>query len=442
MRLFGTSGIRGIVGEAVTAGLAFRLGSAIIPRAGYRVAIGRDARQSGTMLEGALVSGIVSSGGIALTCGVLPTPALSLAAKNHADAGVMITASHNPPEYNGFKLFDSKGREAGRKEEERIERELDPTRPPKAREFGRAERLRTAVAEHLELVLSLVDVDLIRRKAPKVVVDCGNGAGSVSTPYALRMAGCRVAALNSSPSGVFARGLEPNAENLAGTGTVVRAVRADLGIAHDGDADRAIAIDENGALIGLDRQLALVAGEEARTGETVVSTIEAGIAVRGAVEARGGRLAVTPVGSIHVAQEMAKRHASFGGEPCGEYIYSAGAPAPDGILSALKLVELFCMKGRLAPLAAQVKCNPMKRGTYPAKDKEAAMKKIAPLVKKEFRGKAFSGDGVRVDFSGGWVLVRASGTEPIIRITAEAKDGKTLADAFLRAEGIVRKAVR
>ena len=440
MAKFGTSGMRGKFGEEITAGLAIRLGQAVVTRKGMRVAVGRDSRATGPLLEQALISGILSAGGIALRAGIVPTPTLALAVRNHADFGVMITASHNPPEYNGFKLLGKEG-EAGKEVEERIEKAVGKEmKVADWQNIGESVRLDGVVREHMDLVLKLVDVPLIRRKAPKVVVDCGNGAACSIMPALLKEAGCKVVAVNAEPSGQFARGLEPNEENLAEAAKLVKAVGADLGIAHDGDADRAIAIDERGELLGLDAQLALICGEElAKRKGTVVSTIEASLAVKEAVESNGGKLVVTKVGSLHVAREMRKLGAVFGGEPCGEYIFTGGVPMPDGMLAGLRLVELFCRKGKLSALKAKVKTYPIKRARFESKDKEAAMRKIAPEVRKAFKGKFFEEDGVRVDFEGGWVLVRASGTEPIVRITAEAKDERLLGGAYSKAEAIVKK---
>lgn len=431
-----------MVGREVTPELAFRLGACFVKKRGERIVVGRDSRSSGEMLESALVSGIISSGGVARRVGIAPLPAVSLAVRDYGDAGVMVTASHNPPEYNGFKLFGDGGGEAGKAEEERVERGIGAAKLASWDALGRDERLHSVVRDHIDLALSLVDVGLIKGKNPRVLVDCGNGAASVEMPFALREAGCRVVAVNAEPSGLFSRGLEPCAENLCDASAMVRAVGADLGIAHDGDADRAVALDENGRLLGLDAQLALVCGEVLSGGKrkgTVVSTVEAGLLVRDAVESAGGKLAVARVGSSFVAREMARLSAVFGGEPCGEYIFRGGVPVPDGILSGLKLVELFCRRGKLSGQVSRLKPVFMRRAKYPVKDKAGAMKRIAPGIEKEFSGKVFAEDGIRVDFSGGWVLVRASGTEPIIRITAEAASEKKLEEVFSRAEKVVKK---
>jgi phosphoglucosamine mutase len=439
---FGTSGIRGRFGTEITASLAIQLGACLAEKG--RIVVGRDTRTSGELLENALVSGITAASGDVVRIGIAPTPTLALAAKKFSATGVMITASHNPPDYNGFKLFNSSGEEIGSEEERKIEEKLAKGVKIEVKwdAVGREIRDKSAIYEHIGLALSLVDVAAIRKKAPKVVVDCGNGAASVIMPYALRQAGCKVVAVNAEPSGFFARGLEPNEENLRQTSEMVKAVGADLGIAHDGDADRAIIIDENGKLLGLDAQLAMMCGEilHAKKG-VVVSTIEASLCVKEAVEKAGGKLAITKVGSLWCAREMKKQKAVFAGEPCGEYIFSGGVPVPDGILSGLKFVELFCKKGKLGSLREKIKAYPMRRAKYAAREKDAAMKRIAPELKKAFKGKVSDEDGIRADFEGGWLLVRASGTEPVIRITAEAKSEEKLKEIFGKAEGIVRRLI-
>jgi len=444
MRKFGTSGIRGVVGKDVDAELAFDLGANLVKKKGCRVVIGRDTRNTGPMLEQALAAGVANAGGISVSIGIAPTPTTALATKKYGDIGVMITASHNPPEYNGFKLFNSEGEEIGKAEEKAIEEKLNSGEAPQASwdKMGSTAYNSNALYDHLDEIMKEVDVELIKKKNPKVVVDPGNGAASVIMPYALRLAGCQVVAVNTEPTGFFARNLEPNAENLKETREIVKAIGAELGIAHDGDSDRAIVIDENGELVGLDAQLALMCEEvlEEKKGK-IVSTIEASLCVKEAVEKAGGELEITRVGSLFVARKMAEANAVFGGEPCGEYIFPDAVPLPDGILTGLKFVEYYCRHGSLAKAKEKISSYPMKRAKYECEDREKAMAAIAPKIKEEFKGSFFEEDGVRVDFDGGWLLVRASGTEPIIRITTENKTQEGLGKVFSKAEEIVKSAV-
>ncbi|MFH1470924.1 MAG: phosphoglucosamine mutase [Candidatus Micrarchaeota archaeon] len=430
--MFGTSGIRGVFGKDVTVGLALEVGQAIGGK-GKTLFIGRDTRPSGIALENALASGALSSGADVVRIGIAPTPTTSYASRS--SLGAMITASHNPPEYNGIKLFEE-GEEIAREKERGIEKALGEKRW-EFKGLGKERYISTAIREHSELVLSRVDIELIEKRKPKVLVDAGNGAGGVIMPYVLRRAGCKVVALNCEPTGFFARNLEPNAQNLEETAKVARSIGADLAIAHDGDADRAIILDEKGEMLGLDSQLALMCSDVlSKKKGVVVTTVEASLAIREAIESSGGKTLITKVGSLHVGEALKKAGGVFGGEPCGEYIFPGNHLVPDGIMAGLRFVELFCESGSLGDAAGKIKKYPMKRAKYPCKDKLKAMEKILERA-KELGGKQSTGDGVRVDFEDSWVLIRASGTEPIIRITCEHKDKKGLEALFSRAEKIV-----
>jgi len=244
--------------------------------------------------------------------------------------------------------------------------------------------------------------------------------------------------VNSEPSGIFSRSLEPNSENLQDACSVVRSTGADIGVGYDGDGDRVLVIDERGEVLGLDEQLAMLSGYIAKDGGTVVSTFEASLAVREAVEKKGGKLLITEVGSRNVADLIRANGAVFGGEPCGEYIFPEEVMSPDGMLASLKFVEFMCSEGRLSKLRKNVRKYPMKRMKFSCSDRKGSMERIKERIEKEFRGEVSERDGVRVDFSGGWVLVRASGTEPVVRLTCEHRNAGELEKVFRRAENIVR----
>lgn len=436
--MFGTSGIRGTLDE-ITPLLAIELGRALAS-AGYKqVLVARDTRTSGEMLEAALCAGITACGGDVLRAGIAPTPAVALAAKQ--GAGVAVTASHNPPQYNGFKFF-KQGGEFGGAQRSEIERLL------KSRAFAQArwdrmgsEEAVSVVRGHIDAALSLVDTALIARKRPKVIVDAGNGAGCVATPYALREAGCRVIAVNAEPSGFFNRGLEPTEENLAETAKITAASGAGLAVAHDGDADRCIALGGNGGFIGLDRQLALVCRhmlEHERCG-TIVTTVEASLAVKEAIEGAGGNALLTCVGSVNIAEQIERSGAIFGGEPCGEYVFPRQVLVPDGVLAALVLAEIHCRHGPLQKLAKSIPVYPIARLKIPSENKHEAMRRMAQEIVSSFKGDVNAQDGIRVDSDDGWLLVRASGTEPAIRITCECKRKAVLGKMRDKAERIVRR---
>jgi phosphoglucosamine mutase len=440
---FGTSGIRGVVNEDITPELALILGRVIVKRRGDRIAIGRDTRVSGQILEEALVAGINSAGGCAIKLGVVSTPTVAIATRERAERGVMITASHNPPQYNGFKLYNRFGEEISRDEEKAVESALATSKfsPFEPDETCGSYNMDDAVERHIEVALGLTDLKVIGRRKPKIVVDCGNGAACSIAPFLLKKAGCRVISVNAEPSGFFSRSLEPNKESLEDACSLVRSSGADMGVGYDGDGDRAVVIDESGEVLGLDEQLSLLARHITKGGK-VVSTVEASLALKEAVERNGGKLITTEVGSRNVAEAIRANGAVFGGEPCGEYIFPEEIMSPDGMLATLKFVELLCTEGKLGKLRKDVKKYPIKRAKFTCSDRKAAMERISRTVTREFRGEVNDIDGVRVDFSGGWLLVRASGTEPIIRITCEHKNKNELEKVFSMAERIVKEGVQ
>jgi phosphoglucosamine mutase len=439
---FGTSGIRGVVNEDITPELALILGQAVTKKKGTKVVVGRDTRTSGVVLEKALVAGINFLGGCALKLGIVSTPTTAIATKERADRGVMITASHNPPQYNGFKFYNRFGEEISREEEKELENVIGANRlsTQEAGGAGESYDVWDAVERHMELALGFTDTKVIERKKPKVVVDCGNGAACSIAPFLLREAGCRVIGVNAEPSGVFSRSLEPNSESLEDACSIVRSAGADMGVGYDGDGDRAVIIDERGEVLGLDEQLSILASYMLKgKGGSVVSTVEASLAVREAVERSGGKLIITEVGSRNVAERMRGGGAVFGGEPCGEYIFPEEVLSPDGMLATLKFVELICREGKLGKLRRSVRHYPIRRAKFSCADKRSAMERIKEMVVSEFKGDVDERDGVRVDFKGGWLLLRASGTEPLIRLTCEHRSEGELEKVFRRAERIVRE---
>ncbi|HQT44999.1 MAG TPA: phosphoglucosamine mutase, partial [Candidatus Micrarchaeota archaeon] len=245
-------------------------------------------------------------------------------------------------------------------------------------------------------------------------------------------------------NGNFNRNLEPNVKNLEDAADIVKSCKADMGIAHDGDADRAIIIDEKGKAMALDIQLAVMCKNELeRKNGKIISTVEASLAVREAVEMAGGTLDITPVGSMNVQRAMSESACVFGGEPCGEYIYPYGVPCPDGLLSGLKFVEIFCKKGSMSALAGAIKPYPIYRAKFPCESdaKKQAMKHIAGEI-KAIGGTLNGMDGIRKDFEDGWFLIRPSGTEPAIRLTLECKTQKRLDELKGKLESIMKAGVQ
>lgn len=432
--MFGTSGIRGVYGKDITEALAEKI-AAIFAR--DSLCLGRDIRASGPSLFKAAASGAMSAGADVVDLGIVPTPTLALATRKHGCRGIMLTASHNPQEYNGLKLVEDAKEisKALEKEVEKAYRQGDVPRP----RTKDAELLRDQVIleEHKAMATSMVDRKAIARKRPLVVVDC-NGAAAVITPYLLSDLGCRVVSVNSSLA-CFNRPSEPSGENLAYLSSFVRDIGADFAIAHDGDGDRCVVLDDRGEILPLDAQLAMMIEHEMEgsSNRKIVSTVEASLTIRDVVEKNEGAITITPVGSTHVGDALEDKGALFGGEPCGEYIYAKGVHVPDAVVAAVKFAEMFCELGPFSKLKTRYPQNPMHRAKFQTKDKATAMEKIAGGITVE--GEMRTDDGIRVDERDGWVLIRASGTEPIIRLTMEYKDRGRLEARKREMEGLIKK---
>jgi phosphoglucosamine mutase len=432
--MFGTSGIRGVYGQDVTPALAFRIAAIFC---GKKLVVGRDIRESGPTLLDAVCRGANASGADVVDLGVVPTPTVALATKKHACRGIMLTASHNPPEYNGLKLIE-RGKEIGKALEKEVTRRyesgeaMDGTRAGGRNGSVDDERARVhdneIIRDHMELVMRMVDARAIAAKKPKVVVDC-NGAASAITPYLLTGLGCRVVSVNASMD-CFNRPSEPSGRNLAYLSGFIRETGADFAIAHDGDGDRCMVMDERGEALPLDSQLAIMIEHElegaGKGSRKIVSTVESSLAIRDVVEKAGGKITITPVGSTYVGDALEDVGALFGGEPCGEYIYRDGVHVPDAVLAAAKFAEIFCQKGAFSKLKTRYPQNPMVREKYGTKDKRRAMEGIISQVRSlGINGTIRADDGIRLDEDDGWFLIRASGTEPIVRLTMEYKaEGK------------------
>jgi phosphoglucosamine mutase len=443
-KLFGTSGIRGVFGAEVTPELFIALGRALAASLGNSgtVVVGRDPRLSGPVLESALVSGLLAGGCDVALAGIVPTPVLALGTRiAGAKAGAMITASHNPPDYNGLKFWDGRGMAYSPELEERIEKILF------GRKWGRTDWSGIGGCSRMDL-LTLYRTEVMERvklrSSLKVVVDCGNGAASVITPELLRACGCKVVSLNSNLDGRFpARGLEPTEENLKALARTVRALGADLGIAHDGDADRIGVVDERGRFLQ-DEMLALIAAAQVeRGGDVVVTTVDASRLVDDAVAEAGGKVVRTRVGDVAVAGEVLRQAAVFGGEPSGSWIFPGIHLAPDGPLAALKVVEMVENAGRgLSELVDALPKYVTLRAKFecPNELKGEVMAEVSSEL-GGLGGEVNTADGIRVELEEGWVLVRPSGTEPCVRVTAEARSEAEARRLLERAGAAVREAV-
>ncbi|MDP2845437.1 MAG: phosphoglucosamine mutase [Candidatus Methanoperedens sp.] len=429
--LFGSSGIRGIANKEITPELALRVGLAVGSIHDSAV-IGRDPRTSGEMIEHAIISGLLSAGCKVTRIGMVSTPTLAFAARNH-DCGVMVTASHNPPEYGGIKLWNRDGMAFDSQQQDEIESIIQNMAWKTAEwdSIGGVNETTNVIEEHAEMILGKVG-----RASLKVVVDCGCGAASTISPYVLRRMGCRVITLNSQPDGFFpARAPEPVEKNLEMLKKATVAFWADLGIAHDGDADRMMAVDGLGRFVEGDKLLAFFGLRE--TKKSIAVPVDTSMMVDDVL--KGRKVYRTRVGDVYVAEELKKRNADFGGEPSGSWIFPKVSLCPDGIYAAARLVEIVENEGRLDSLVDELPAYPMIRGTVACSNekKEAVMGKIGNELKK--MGEVSSIDGIRVDTGEGWILVRPSGTEPKIRITAEARN--EVEKLYSKAEKIVKEAI-
>lgn len=427
-KLFGTSGIRGEFQKEVTAELALNVARALakyIGGKGKKVVIGRDTRTSGKLLENIMSAGLLESGCDVLLLGMVPTPTVGYAAlKMKADAGIMITASHNPSKYNGIKLWNADGLAYKQEQEREIERLVYEKEFSLAswNEIGKEYDISSFKDEYVDDIISISGID--STKPLKVVVDCASGAGSELSPEALRRAGMNVITLNSQPDGFFpGRNPEPNSANLQELMKTVKVIGADIGLAHDGDADRMIAVDEKGNLSDFDKLLTVMAKE---FGGTVVTTVDASACLDTELKKINGEVLRTPVGDVHVAESINKNNATFGGEPSGTWLHPDFCMCPDGLLSGLRIVKCVQDHGPLSEQLDSIESYPTIREkvTCPNDKKEEVMKGVEASFIEEFDDveEVLTIDGVRISFTdGSWVLIRPSGTEPYVRITAEGK---------------------
>lgn len=438
--LFGTSGVRGIANEEITPELALDLARSMAAELGGsgRILIGRDTRLTGQMLEDALVSGFLSTGFEVEKMGVVPTPAVGFAVSELGmDVGVMITASHNPPEYNGIKFFDSDGMAITQDVERKIEEHYYN------RSFEGSDWHSIPEVESIEILrdyLDLLKSEVSLEKDFKVAVDCANGPSSKTTPNLLESLGCKVSTINSQLDGTFpGRSPEPVAEHLQDLSNFVSSTDADIGLAHDGDGDRVAAVDEKGRVVGADELLGLAASYSAEVfAGGVVTTVDASRLIDEQVSEAGYDTFRTEVGDVSVAREMDSRGLSFGGEPSGTWIMGDVHMCPDGTLAAARILEILDGRGvPLSHLVDELPNFPILRDKVgcPDAEKSEIMDMVKERALEEFGDfeDILTVDGVRLEFSSGdWVLIRPSGTEPYIRVTAEAADES-------RAESLVEK---
>ncbi|WP_281194302.1 phosphoglucosamine mutase [Halorubrum sp. F4] len=455
--MFGTSGIRGRVGKEVTAAVALDVGRAVGTEAD-RVIVGRDARRSGETLRDALVAGLRETGADVVDVGRAATPTVARAIGDRsADAGVVVTASHNPAPDNGLKLWTPSGQAYPPARQDVIERRIREEAFDLGdwEEQGGYERRNDATDRHRDALVAageraaetgtteLDDSGGLPADDPladlSVVVDVGNGMGGV-TADALHELGADVETLNATPDGRFpARPSEPTAGNCETLVATVEAIDADLGVAHDGDADRMMAVTDEGAFVPGDLLLAVFGRAAAEEGDRVAAPVDTSLAAADALAAVGAELVYTRVGDVYVAERAADAGVAFGGEPSGAWIFPEETLCPDGPLAAVRLATLAASTP-LSERVAAMDRYPIRRRSVETEHKTAAMELIEERVTDEF-DEVSTLDGVRVDADDGWFLLRASGTEPLVRITAEAREADAADRLLDRASGIVDRAL-
>ena len=429
-RLFGTNGIRGVAITTIDSDFACNIGSSVASLfERSTVLIGRDGRSSSPMLSEGVIAGILAHGNDVFDCGLITTPGLQFLVRiSGGKAGLMVTASHNPPEYNGFKVVDTDGVEVARDKEVKIEQSFAKRLKPLGKKTGQTIYPPAA----LEPYLTSLRTHISEKKAvdgPTVVVDAGNGVAALTTPELLRRIGCRVVTINDNIDGTFPGRLsEPRPENLGPLAATVREEKAALGVAHDGDGDRAIFVDEKGNIHSGDKSLTLIEDEVLRKNRLskVVTPVNTSMSVAEVAKKRHGKLILTPVGSINVARTMIRERAILGGEENGGIFYAPHQPVRDGAMATVLILNsILDNKLPLSQLMGRLPSYFMakEKRACPDKKKSEAMRKLRRKLGKLVTNTM---DGVRVDLKNrGWFLVRASGTEPLIRIYVE---GKTEAD--------------
>jgi len=438
-RLFGTNGVRFVPGVSHDLDFVISLSEAVGTYFGEgEILLGQDGRTSSPALANAAVSGLMSSGRNVAEAGVVPTPALQYAVKAMGyKGGVMITASHNPPQYNGIKVVGQDGVEVPRLDEQRIEKVFFDGSQNRAdwKSIGVARQEPSVVRAYINGIASRVNPKLISERKFTVVMDLGNGAQCVAAPYLVESLGCKLITLNSILDGGFpGRGPEPTPSTLGDLSQAVKAVGADLGVAYDGDGDRSIFCDESGRILWGDQSGCLIADYlmERNQDSTVVTTVSSTQAIELVAKKRGGKVIRTKVGSVDVSRAMLERKALLGFEENGGFLYSPHIAVRDGGMTTALMLECLAARGMAFSKTLAFAVPKF----FQAKTKlEIDKRKVAQIMKaveRQAKGEVERIDGLKIwTDAKSWALVRPSGTEPIIRVFAES-DSEAKADALLK----------
>jgi phosphomannomutase len=434
------SGMRGIVGENLTPAIAAEYGCAfgsfLKSRAGAGsgarpcVCIGRDSRPSGQMIGAAVASGLCAVGVDVVDLGLVTTPSVGVMVRHLAcNGGVIITASHNPIPYNGIKLLLDNGMAPPAATAEKIRRTYFDRQftLTASRDCGTVSVNLKTDSIHIDKVLSVVQSQQIARRRYKIVLDSVNGAGAPIAKKLLAALGCDVIAVNDAPTGLFTHEPEPTAANLTGLCGLVAKEKADIGLAQDPDADRLAIVDEKGTYIGEEYTLALVAKHMFRKGAgAAAANLSTSRMIDDIAGAAGGRVIRTPVGEANVAQAMLENACIIGGEGNGGVIDLRVGPIRDSLVGMALVLQLMAETGRtVSDLVGQIRNYSMDKDKFPADSEQAA--KIIDLAKARFpKARLNTSDGCRLDLPDGWIHLRTSNTEPVMRVIIEATDQATV----------------
>jgi phosphoglucosamine mutase len=453
-KIFGTDGVRGTANvEPVTAETALKLGRAAAHvfknlerqsrgRGKHKIVIGKDTRLSGYMLENAISSGILSMGVDVLFIGPLPTPGVAYATRSlRADAGIVITASHNPYTDNGIKFF----RADGYKLDDKIEGEIEnlvfsgaiENIRPSSDQIGKAVRIDDALGRYIEFAKASFPRGLTL-EGMKIVLDCGNGAAYKSSPCVLRELGADVVVFNNHPDG---RNINENCGSMHPETMCQKVVEcgAHIGIAHDGDADRVLLCDEKGNLIDGDDIMAIASlemlAEKTLAKKTLVSTVMSNAGLEAAIKKAGGKMLRTPVGDKNVIDEMLREGFNFGGEQSGHLIFRDFSSTGDGLVAALQILRILKTKG--TPLSKLAKCWTR----FPQLVTNVKVREKKPFEQLDGVNKLVADAEKELSAQGGRLLLRYSGTEPKARLLVEGRDEKVLKKWSEKICGAIQKQI-
>ena len=455
-KLFGTNGIRGVVNEDMNIDLAQGIGKAwgtLLKRTidKPKVAIGTDARLSNHMLKNAISAGLLATGCDVVDVDLVPTPTLQYTVKMKGfDSGVIITASHNPPNFNGIKGVAADGTEFTKDVEDEIEKIYfeKSFKLVDWKDVGKLTFWDGAIDLYINGILEAVDVNAIKERKFHVVLDCGNGAGCLVAPILLKKLNCKITELFCEPDGTFpGHNSEPLPENLTELIKKVPEVKADIGVAQDGDADRAIFVDENGTYIWGDKSLALGAKYATKdNGGITVTPVTTSSCFDDVVKQNNGKIIHTAVGSPIVARVMIDKNAVFGGEENGGLIFPEMQYCRDSAMSIAKILEIMAKENKaLSQLIDEIPKYEVYKTKMPCPNdkKEIVMKTLAEKTKTDNNVlEVDETDGVKLYLKDGWVLMRPSGTEPIFRVYSESKNKDMAENIALKYKDLAQEIIK